>query len=106
MNRKERKTQAFEALNDIHLSQLAMHFPDQISGGQRARISLMRMLLAQPKIILLDEPFSKLDQALRQSFRDWVYQHIANVHVPTLIVTHDIEDKPKNARVFHLDSFN
>ncbi|WP_299693327.1 ATP-binding cassette domain-containing protein [uncultured Vibrio sp.] len=94
-----RKQHAIEALNDIDLAHLAESFPDQISGGQRARISLTRMLLAKPKLALLDEPFSKLDQALRAQFRDWVFTQLSKANIPALMVTHDQADIPKGANV-------
>ncbi|RKF15793.1 ATP-binding cassette domain-containing protein [Alginatibacterium sediminis] len=63
-----------------------------LSGGQRARISLLRSLLARPKMLLMDEPFSKLDTQLRQQFRDFVAEQIQALNIPALLVTHDIED--------------
>ena len=95
---KERQKQALEALEQISLESLANAFPDKLSGGQRARISLTRMLLAKPTAVLLDEPFSKLDKELRQQFREWVFEQLAHAGVPTLMVTHDLEDVPKNSR--------
>ncbi|NRF14028.1 ATP-binding cassette domain-containing protein [Vibrio coralliilyticus] len=95
----ERRHQAMVALNKVELSQLADSFPDQISGGQRARVSLLRMLLAKPKLALLDEPFSKLDKELRTQFRDWVIAQLAEANIPTLMVTHDRDDVPENGRV-------
>ena len=83
-----------QALKNIELLQIANSYPDQISGGQRARISLIRMLLAKPKLALLDEPFSKLDKALRVQFRDWVFTQLKQAHIPTLMVTHDAKDIP------------
>lgn len=94
-----RKQQAIEALNNIELAHLAESFPNQISGGQRARISLTRMLLAKPQLALLDEPFSKLDKALRTQFRDWVVKQLQQAQIPTLMVTHDIEDVPQGSTV-------
>ena len=94
----QRKIEALNALNHIHLNELANAFPDQISGGQRARISLVRMLLAKPAVALLDEPFSKLDKALRVQFRDWVFEQLAEANIPTLLVTHDVDDVPKNSQ--------
>ncbi|NUW67855.1 ATP-binding cassette domain-containing protein [Vibrio coralliilyticus] len=96
---EERRHQAMTALNKVELSQLADSFPDQISGGQRARVSLLRMLLAKPKLALLDEPFSKLDKELRTQFRDWVIAQLAEANIPTLMVTHDKDDVPENGRV-------
>ncbi|MEZ8348581.1 ATP-binding cassette domain-containing protein [Vibrio splendidus] len=95
----DRQQQAMEALKDIELTRLAESFPDQISGGQRARVSLTRMLLAKPKLALLDEPFSKLDQELRAQFRDWVFEQLTKANIPTLMVTHDQADVPQGAKV-------
>lgn len=96
---RERKAQALAALERISLSQLAESFPDQISGGQRARISLSRMLLAKPEVALLDEPFSKLDKELRVQFRDLVFKQIKSEKIPVLMVTHDDDDVPSGSRV-------
>ncbi|KJY93359.1 ATP-binding cassette domain-containing protein [Vibrio neptunius] len=95
----ERRHQAITALNKVELSQLSDSFPDQISGGQRARVSLLRMLLAKPKLALLDEPFSKLDKELRTQFRDWVIAQLVEANIPTLMVTHDKDDVPENGRI-------
>lgn len=94
-----RKEQALTCLQSVDLCHLANSYPDQISGGQRARISLLRMILAQPKLALLDEPFSKLDKTLRHQFRDWVIEQLAIANIPTLLVTHDIDDVPSKAKI-------
>ncbi|NOI83661.1 ATP-binding cassette domain-containing protein [Vibrio tubiashii] len=94
----QRKEQALQALKNISLSKLAESFPDQISGGQRARIALTRMLLAQPKVALLDEPYSKLDKELREQFRAWVVDQLKAANIPALMVTHDDEDVPADSR--------
>ncbi|MEZ8142395.1 ATP-binding cassette domain-containing protein [Enterovibrio sp. FF113] len=94
----ERKERAMQALKNIALTTLADSFPDQISGGQRARISLTRMLLAKPKIALLDEPFSKLDKDLRTQFRDWVVEQLKDANIPALMVTHDMADIPPGSQ--------
>ncbi len=90
----ERKKQAISALNHISLASLADSFPEQISGGQRARIALIRMLLAKPKVALLDEPYSKLDKNLREQFRKFVTQQLQEAKIPALLVTHDEADIP------------
>lgn len=95
----ERRERALLALKNIALSKLAESYPDQISGGQRARISLTRMLLAKPKLALLDEPFSKLDKALRSQFRDWVVEQLLEANIPALMVTHDMEDVPSGSQL-------
>ena len=61
-------------------------------GGQRARAALMRSLLAAPRALLLDEPFSKLDQALRSDFRRFVLDGAARRGLPLLMATHDPAD--------------
>ena len=98
VKRSDRKKQALDALKNISLSKLADAYPDQISGGQRARISLTRMLLAQPKVALLDEPYSKLDKDLRIQFRNWVTDQLRDANIPALMVTHDVEDTPEDSR--------
>ena len=63
-----------------------------MSGGQRARVALMRTLLAQPRVLLLDEPFNKLDTRLRGDFRQFVFDHARRYGLPTVLVTHDEAD--------------
>jgi putative thiamine transport system ATP-binding protein len=94
----ERQQQALSALRNVELQHIASSYPDQISGGQRARISLIRMLLARPRLALLDEPFSKLDKELRHTFRQWVFARLKEADIPTLMVTHDVEDVPADSR--------
>ncbi|WED20711.1 ATP-binding cassette domain-containing protein [Vibrio sp. JC009] len=94
---KPRKEKVLQVLETVELTSLANAYPEQISGGQRARISLLRMLLAEPKVALLDEPFNKLDKELRQTFRDWVFSQLALANIPALMVTHDHEDVPDNS---------
>ena len=74
-----------------------------LSGGQKARVSLLRTLLAEPEAILLDEPFSKLDKQLKTSVREFVFTQVTRMDIPALLVTHDPEDAPAN-RIYHLDS--
>lgn len=93
----ERKQKAYHYLESINLARLAEKYPDQISGGQRARISLIRLLASEPKAILLDEPFSKLDEQLREEFRDWVFAQISERQIPCIMVTHDKADVPCNS---------
>ncbi|OAJ95583.1 ATP-binding cassette domain-containing protein [Vibrio bivalvicida] len=98
MKGAQRKSRAMQALKNISLSKLAESYPDQISGGQRARIALTRMLLAKPKVALLDEPYSKLDKELREQFRAWVVEQLKQANIPALMVTHDDEDIPSDSR--------
>lgn len=98
---KERVERAETTLTTIGLLQLASKQPNEISGGQRARISLMRMLLSEPQAVLLDEPFSKLDKALRNEFRQFVFDQIQSRQIPAIMVTHDHDDIPPQGRVLN-----
>jgi putative thiamine transport system ATP-binding protein len=91
-----------KALQRSELEGFEDRAPHTLSGGQRQRVALMRALLAKPQAILLDEPFSKLDQALRQQMRDYVFGHIKARGIPALLVTHDRGDAPVGGRVFEL----
>ena len=63
--------------------------PPDVGGGLRARVSVLRALLAEPRALLLDEPFSRLDAALRDRFRTFVYGRIRALGIPAVLVTHD-----------------
>jgi len=101
VKKAQRKKQALDTLVQLDLLALANKTPMQISGGQRARISMMRMLLAEPAVVLLDEPFSKLDKSLRSEFRNWVFLQTTNRKLPVLMVTHDADDVPSGSRCLH-----
>jgi putative thiamine transport system ATP-binding protein len=81
-----------EALASAGLSGLADRDPATLSGGQRARISLLRVLLSEPRALLLDEPFSKLDTELRSRFRAFVFEELRRRRLPALLATHDHAD--------------
>jgi putative thiamine transport system ATP-binding protein len=100
--RAEREAAVASALAEAGLAGFADRAPHSLSGGQRARVSLMRALVAKPTAMLLDEPFNKLDPDLRQSMRDFVFRHIAERRIPCLMVTHDRADAPRNGRLFRL----
>lgn len=88
------QVQAFiaEQLNKVGLSDIRHRAVQTLSGGQQARVALIRTLAANPKAVLLDEPFSKLDTTLRQQTREWVFAQLKERSLPALMVTHDIED--------------
>ena len=90
--RRERRARVEAALREADLAGFAMRDPATLSGGQRARVALMRTLLAEPRALLLDEPFSKLDAALRHRVRRFVFDHAREAGLPTLLVTHDPAD--------------
>ena len=80
------------ALGDVHLSHLGERYPHTLSGGQQQRIALLRALAPDPGVVLLDEPFSGLDEHLRQSVRRETRAMLAESGVTTLMVTHDPEE--------------
>lgn len=90
--RAERERLIAAALEDADLAGMADRDPATLSGGQRARVALMRTLLSGPRALLLDEPFSKLDSDLRSRVREFVFAHARANGVPTLLVTHDPSD--------------
>ncbi|MBO9482176.1 ATP-binding cassette domain-containing protein [Salinisphaera sp. G21_0] len=100
--KSQRQERAEQALADCGMSGFFELNPAMLSGGQKARISLMRTLLSEPKALLLDEPFSKLDATLRSSFRHFVFQQIQSRSMPALMVTHDEQDIPDKGLLLKL----
>lgn len=90
--KNERLEKVDAALSEVGLEGYADRDPATLSGGQKARVALMRMLLSEPCALLLDEPFSRLDAALREQVRELVFARARARSLPVLLVTHDAED--------------
>ncbi|MEM6342211.1 MAG: ATP-binding cassette domain-containing protein [Pseudomonadota bacterium] len=88
----ERRHKIAGALREIGLDDYGPRDPATLSGGQAARVALMRVLLSKPEALLLDEPFSKLDTGLRDQMRRLVFGGAKAAAVPVLMVTHDDAD--------------
>jgi len=88
----ERKRQAEDVLNRVGLAGLAERSPASLSGGQQQRVALARALAFVPKALLLDEPLSALDAALRAGMRDEIRRLQRLQNLPTLHITHDQEE--------------
>jgi putative thiamine transport system ATP-binding protein len=101
--RAQRIAASDAALAEAGLDGFGPRLPSSLSGGQRSRVSLLRALLAQPQALLLDEPFSKLDTALRAQMREFTFSTLRKRGVPTVLVTHDEADVPPGAQRVSLD---
>lgn len=88
----DRQAKVQEALEEVGLAGFADRDPATLSGGQKARVALMRMLLSEPCALLLDEPFSRLDASRREKVRDMVFDLAKARALPVLMVTHDADD--------------
>ena len=86
------KQRVHELLRLVQLEGLGRQAPSQLSGGQRQRVALARALAAQPKVLLLDEPFGALDAKVRQELRQWLRRLHDEIHVTSVFVTHDQEE--------------
>ncbi|HZN33347.1 MAG TPA: sulfate/molybdate ABC transporter ATP-binding protein [Pirellulaceae bacterium] len=81
-----------ELLKLIQLENMGRRYPSQLSGGQRQRVALARALAIEPKVLLLDEPFGALDAKVRQGLRNWLRRLHDELHMTTILVTHDQEE--------------
>src|SRR5207237_6123942 len=90
--KSEIETRVHELLELVQLEGLAKRYPAQLSGGQRQRMALARALAVDPEGLLLDEPFGALDARVRKELRAWLRRLHDEVHVTTIIVTHDQEE--------------
>ena len=97
-----RRERVEQALRSAGLENYSASDPATLSGGERARVSLLRALLAEPQALLLDEPFSRLDKALRTTFRNWVFDAVRARNIPAVLVTHDEEDIPPGGKVIEI----
>lgn len=92
LGRAERRARVAAALAESGLKGMERLDPATLSGGQRARVALLRMLLSEPRALLLDEPFGGLDERLRRQFRTLVFDRAREKGLPVLLVTHDRSD--------------
>src|SRR5687767_6220856 len=91
-SREEIREKVTQLLRLIQLESFGNRFPSQLSGGQRQRVALARALAIEPKVLLLDEPFGALDAKVRQGLRDWLRRLHHELHITSILVTHDQEE--------------
>lgn len=102
-DKKQRVDKIEQSLIQVGLEGMGDRHPDNLSGGQQARVALLRMLLSEPQAILLDEPFSKLDTQLRENMRHLVFDLVRERQLPTIMVTHDfIDAETANGKIITL----
>jgi putative spermidine/putrescine transport system ATP-binding protein len=92
VGRAERERRVAAALEMVDLGPLAARYPAALSGGQQQRVALARALVIEPELLLLDEPLSNLDAALRAEMRDEIARLQRRLGITTLFVTHDQEE--------------
>lgn len=100
--RAAREATVAHALARLELPDLANADPATLSGGQRARVAMVRALLAQPRALLLDEPFSRLDGPLRARMREFVIATVRERGIPAPPATHDAADVADPTRLTRL----
>ncbi|WP_339720608.1 ATP-binding cassette domain-containing protein [uncultured Paraglaciecola sp.] len=97
-SKKQRRAAAMDLLAQINLTHLASRYPQNLSGGERSRVGLIRALANQPQVMLLDEPFAALDPSTREKMGTWAFQQLAEQNIPSVMVSHDVEDIPDAAQ--------
>ncbi len=88
----KRRKRVKKMLQLVQLEGYENKYPRELSGGQKQRVALARALAIEPKVLLLDEPFSNLDSRLRENMRDFILQIQRELNITTILVTHDKEE--------------
>ncbi|MFC6169783.1 ABC transporter ATP-binding protein [Loigolactobacillus jiayinensis] len=94
---KTQQQRAKEMLSEVGLADFADSYPGQLSGGQKQRLALARALMAQPQLLLLDEPLGALDALTRRKMQTFIADICAKQHLTTLLITHDVDEAARMA---------
>ncbi len=89
---KEKEKQVLHFLKEFSLLEKKNNFPNSLSGGEKQRVALARVLITKPKALLMDEPFSNLDRNLRKEICNYTLETLKKSNIPVIFVTHDIEE--------------
>lgn len=93
-----------EIAEKVEIQDLLDRYPHEISGGQRQRVAIARSIITRPKVLLLDEPFTALDEELKDTIRKDILKILKKFDITTILVTHDVEDASAlEARLVLLD---
>lgn len=105
MTRMRRREAAMAWLTQARVEHVADRMPATLSGGEAQRVAFARALASEPRALLLDEPFSAMDAALRGTLGEELRRLVSAVNIPTLLVTHDRDDAARlGSRVLEIDS--
>jgi len=106
-SKEQRKSLVEEIALKVEINDMLDRYPHEISGGQKQRAAIARSLVVKPSILLLDEPFTALDEELKESVRKDIRRILESFDITTILVTHDINDAiGLNARLVNLSKDN
>jgi putative thiamine transport system ATP-binding protein len=105
LNKSARREAAMAMLNEIEMGYVAQHYSEQLSGGERSRVGLVRALANQPQALLMDEPFAALDSKTCAQVSEWAFAELEARGVPAIMVSHDINHISANAQQLDLASY-
>jgi len=103
-SKSERNALVDEIVNKVEISDILDRYPHQISGGQKQRVAIARSLIVKPSVLLMDEPFTALDEDLKDNVRQDIKRILNNFNITTILVTHDKKDATAlGARIIELN---